>query len=81
MMGDKIVKLLIFGVGAAIGSVVTWKLVKTKYKRIADEEIESVKKIYSYKKIAEERAAKPEVKVQNVVEVEPKVNRGSWLYK
>ena len=65
-MGDKIVKLLIFGVGAAIGSVVTWKLVKTKYERIADEEIESVKKIYSYKKIAEERATKPEVKVQNV---------------
>lgn len=74
-MGDKIVKLLIFGVGAAIGSVVTWKLVKTKYERIADEEIESVKKIYSYKKIAEERATKPEVKVQNVVEVEPKVNQ------
>lgn len=44
MMGDKIVKLLIFGIGAAIGSVVTWKLVKTKYERIADEEIESVKK-------------------------------------
>lgn len=75
MMGDKIVKLLIFGVGAAIGSVVTWKFVKTKYERIADEEIESVKKIYNYKKIAEEHAAKPEVKVQNVVEVEPKVNQ------
>lgn len=75
MMGDKLVKLLIFGVGAAIGSVVTWKLVKTKYEQIANEEIESVKKVYSYKMMAEEQVKKPEVKVQNVVELEPKVNQ------
>lgn len=36
----------IFAVGAAIGSVVTWKFLKTKYERIADEEIESVKEAF-----------------------------------
>lgn len=40
-------KLLIFAAGGAIGSVVTWKLLKTKYERIAQEEIDSVKAVYS----------------------------------
>lgn len=40
-------KIAMFVVGAAVGSVVTWKLVETKYKQIADEEIESVREIYA----------------------------------
>lgn len=39
-------KLFIFAAGAAIGSVVTWKLVKTKYEQIANEEIREVKDYY-----------------------------------
>lgn len=35
--------------GAAVGSAVTWKIVKTKYERIAQEEIDSVKEFYSKK--------------------------------
>ena len=46
-------KLLIFAVGAAIGSAVTWKFVKTKYERIAQEEIDSVKEVFS-KRAAED---------------------------
>lgn len=38
--------LFIFAAGAAIGSAVTWKLVKTKYEQIADEEIREVKEFY-----------------------------------
>ena len=38
--------VLMFAVGAAIGSAVTWKVVKTKYERIAQEEIESVKEAF-----------------------------------
>ena len=34
--------VLIFATGAAIGSVVTWKLIEKKYKDLADEEIASV---------------------------------------
>ena len=40
-------KFLIFVSGAAIGSVVTWKLIKTKYEKIAHEEIESVREYYA----------------------------------
>lgn len=40
-------KIVIFAAGAAVGSVVTWKLVKTKYEQIAQEEIESVREVYS----------------------------------
>ena len=38
--------VLLFAIGAAIVAGVTWKLTKTKYKAIADEEIASVKKAY-----------------------------------
>ena len=38
--------VLAFSLGAAIGSVVTWKLVKDKYERLADEEIEEAKAYY-----------------------------------
>ena len=38
---------LIFSTGAAIGSAVTWYLLKTKYERIAQEEIDSVKEVFS----------------------------------
>jgi hypothetical protein len=36
-----------FTAGAAIGSVVTWKLLKTKYEQIAQEEIDSVKEVFA----------------------------------
>lgn len=34
--------VLIFVLGAGVGSLVTWKLVEVKYKKLADEEIKSV---------------------------------------
>lgn len=39
--------LFIFALGAAVGSAVTWKLTKTKYERIAQEEIDSVKEHFT----------------------------------
>lgn len=35
-------KAFMFIIGAGIGSLITWKIVEQKYKKIADEEIESV---------------------------------------
>lgn len=53
-------KILIFAAGVAIGSAVTWKLVKDKYKKLADEEIASVKEIWSKKHpTVEDIAAQP----------------------
>lgn len=62
MNKDLIVKGMIFAAGAAIGSVVTWKVVKTKYEQIAQEEIESVKEAFSNKDITVEDMAKAAVK-------------------
>lgn len=42
-MNKKLFGAIMFAVGAAVGSAVTWKLVKTKYEQIAQEEIDSVK--------------------------------------
>ena len=47
-------KIFIFTLGAAVGSVVTWKLVKDKYARIAQEEIDSVKEVFSKRNKPEE---------------------------
>ena len=38
--------ILMFTLGAAAGSLLTWKFVEKKYKQIADEEIEAVREVY-----------------------------------
>ena len=48
-MKNTIINAIIFAAGAAVGSLATWKLLEDKYKKIADEEIESVKDLYSEK--------------------------------
>lgn len=52
--------VVMFAVGAAVGSAVTWKFVKTKYERIAQEEIESVKETYSKRAESDEQLEKLE---------------------
>lgn len=51
--------LLCFVTGAAIGSLVTWKLIEKKYKDLADEEIESVIETFKNRR---PRITKDEVK-------------------
>lgn len=48
-MNNGLSKFLMFISGVTVGSVVTWKLVKTKYEQIANEEIESVREYYAQK--------------------------------
>lgn len=43
-MNNTLSKIVIFAAGAAIGSAVTWKILDEKYKRFAQEQIDSVKK-------------------------------------
>lgn len=40
-------KIILFTAGAAIGSAVTWKIVKTKYEKLAREEVEAVREYYN----------------------------------
>lgn len=42
-MSNTLSKILIFASGAAIGSVVTWKIVTDRYSQIIEEELESIK--------------------------------------
>ena len=42
-------KVLMFTTGAAIGSFVTWKLLKTKYEQLAQRDIEEVRAYYDEK--------------------------------
>nr|UVX84511.1 MAG: Protein of unknown function (DUF1043) [Bacteriophage sp.] len=51
MMSSKGMAFLAFIVGAGMGSVCTWKLLKRKYELIAQEEIDSVKAAYATREI------------------------------
>ena len=46
-MNKTLTNLFIFTAGAAIGSVVTWKLVKDKYARLAMEEVAEMREYYA----------------------------------
>lgn len=59
-MSNTLSNLIIFATGAAIGSVVTWKLIKTKYEQIAQEEIDSVKEVFSRRAEQEEKTVDEE---------------------
>lgn len=48
-MSSTLSNVIIFTTGAAIGALMSWKLLEMRYKQIADEEIESVKAVYSKK--------------------------------
>lgn len=64
-MNGKVLSVITFVAGAAIGSLVTWKVTKTKYEQIAQEEINSVKEVFTVKKgedASEEKDAEPEPK-------------------
>ena len=61
--------LLCFVTGAAIGSVVTWKLIEKKYKDLADEEIESVIETFKNRK--------PRITKDNVKETVEKLKKTS----
>lgn len=44
-MNNNVIKLIAFTAGMAVGSTITWMLLKTKYEQIAQEEIDSVKEM------------------------------------
>lgn len=52
--------VLMFTIGTAIGSVVTWKLLKTRYEVLLQEEIESVKEAFANLKVDEAEEATDE---------------------
>ncbi len=51
-MNSKFASFMMFVLGAAVGSAVTWQYIKKKYEQIAQEEIDSVKEVFSKHKVA-----------------------------
>lgn len=53
-MNNSFKNFTIFAIGAAIGSIVTWKLVKDKYAQISRSEIEEMREYYGARKASEQ---------------------------
>jgi hypothetical protein len=70
-MNNKVTNFIMFAAGAALGSVTTWKLLKTKYERLAQEEIDSVKEVFSRK----ETKPKDEVETKTDIPKETPANK------
>lgn len=65
--------VIIFTLGAAAGSLLTWKFVEQKYKRIADEEIESVREVYRKRSGAVTEMTVPKITKEEKEELEKQV--------
>lgn len=49
-MNSKLLNAIMFAAGAAIGSVVTWKVLEKKYEKREQEAVDSVKEVFAKKK-------------------------------
>lgn len=81
-MSNKAKNVIFFIAGAVTGSFATWKLVKTKYERIADEEIESVKRVFGKANQAQacENSEVPEQEPENESDYEPLTDDDVFIY-
>lgn len=70
-MNCKLINALMFAAGAALGSVVTWKVVKTKYDRLIQEEIDSVKEAFAEVYGEHQNNAECEISDENDDEPDP----------
>lgn len=65
-MKSKLFNVFIFAAGAAVGSAVTWKIVKTKYEQIIQEEIDSVKEVFAERMCVPQEQEEDEVADEDV---------------
>lgn len=73
-MNNKTASIFMFALGAVIGSLATWKYAKTKYERIAQEEIDSVKEVFRKKANIIEQHTEDECEEEAEVEEEDPVD-------
>lgn len=69
-MGSTLSKIFIFAAGAAIGSVVTWRILKPYYEKLVDEEVASVKEALT-RRYKERYGEDTDAEVEESEEVEP----------
>lgn len=65
---NKTKNFMMFVLGVAVGSVVTWRYVEKKYERIAQEEIDSVKEVFSRREAEFTEDTEVQIKADNAKE-------------
>jgi len=65
---NKTINFMIFVLGVTVGSVVTWRYVKKKYEQIAQDEIDSVKEVFSKREVDFTEDTEVRIKADNAKE-------------
>lgn len=78
-MNSTLSKVIVFAVGAAVGSAVTWKLVKTKYERIANEEIAEMREYVRKKQEVKEESEPKKIKLDESIIDIPDVDKSEYV--
>ena len=65
---NKTINFMMFVLGVAVGSVVTWRYVEKKYEQIAQDEIDSVKKVFSKREAEFTENTEARIKADNAKE-------------
>lgn len=65
---NKTINFMMFVLGVAVGSVVTWRYVEKKYEQIAQDEIDSVKEVFSKREAEFTENTEARIKADNAKE-------------
>lgn len=65
---NKTINFMMFVLGVAVGSVVTWRYVEKKYEQIAQDEIDSVKEVFSRRETEFTENTEARIKADNAKE-------------
>ena len=65
---NKTINFMMFVLGVAVGSVVTWRYVEKKYEQIAQDEIDSVKEVFSRREAEFTKNTEARIKADNAKE-------------
>jgi hypothetical protein len=68
MIMNKTINFMTFVLGVAVGSVVTWRYVEKKYEQIAQDEIDSVKEVFSKRETEFTEDTEVQIKADNAKE-------------
>ncbi len=78
---NKTINFMMFVLGVAVGSVVTWRYVEKKYEQIAQKEIDSVKEVFSKREAEFTKNTEVRVKADNAKEKPNVIEYAAWLRK
>jgi len=78
---NKTKNFMMFILGVAVGSVVTWWYVEKKYEQIAQDEIDSVKEVFSKREAEFTEDTEVQIKADNAKEKPSVMEYAAWLRK